>query len=208
MLNWLRLILKSKARRGVAPSKTPLPPHAKNTSTYQERGIQGVRFIHINQRGIALIELIIAVALSVVITGATTATIFQVIEGSARTNNHMTAVRQVQNAGYWVSHDAQTAQSVNTTGTDGFPLTLTWTAWDGIKYEVVYSENTTNLQRSYSVDGAPVDTIFVAQYVDPSATSANFTGGELTFTVKATVGTGSQARSETRLYKVVPRPSS
>ncbi len=166
--------------------------------------------INKNQKGIALIELIIAVALSVVITGATTATIFQVIEGSNRTNNHMTAVRQVQNAGYWVSHDAQMAQSVNTTTSDGFPLTLTWTAWDTTEHEVVYSENTTggrtNLQRSYSVDGAPMDTIFVAQYVDLATTSANFTGGELTFTVKATVGTGSQARSETRFYKVVPRP--
>ncbi len=166
-----------------------------------------------NQRGIALIELIIAMALSVVIAGATTATILQVINGSNRTNNHMTAVRQVQNAGYWVSHDAQMAQNVVTGNVSdgGFPLILTWTAWDGSGYQVVYSENTTggltSLQRSYSVNGSPPDAIFVAQYIDPATTSANFTGGELIFTVTATVGAGSQAESETRFYKVVPRPS-
>jgi type II secretory pathway pseudopilin PulG len=166
-----------------------------------------------NQRGITVIELIIAVALSGIIVGATTATILQVINGSNRTSNQMAAVRQVQNAGYWVSHDAQMAQSVNTTAPDGFPITLSWVGWSGnTTYEVVYSsENMTsgglkNLQRSYSVNGSPPDTIFVAQYVDPAATSANFTGGELIFTVTATVGTGSQAGSETRFYKVVPRP--
>ncbi len=173
-----------------------------------------LRLINKNQGGITLIELIIAVALSVIITGATTATILQVINGSSRTSNHMAAVRQVQNAGYWVSHDAQMAQSVNTTGTDGFPLILTWAAWDSTEHEVVYtSENMTsgslkNLQRSYTVGGAPVDTIFVAQYVDPANTSANFTDGELIFTVTATVGAGSQVKSETRIYKVVPRPGS
>ncbi len=168
--------------------------------------------INRNQRGITVIELIIAMALSVIIAGAITATILQVINGSNLTNNHMTAVRQVQNAGYWVSHDAQMAQSVNTTDPDGFPLTLTWAAWDTIEHEVIYSsENTTDgltsLQRSYSVNGSTVDTTFVAQYVDLATTSANFTGGELIFTVTATVGTGSQAESETRFYKVVPRPS-
>lgn len=168
-----------------------------------------------NQRGITVIELIIAMALSVIIAGAITATILQVINGSNRTNNHMTAVRQVQNAGYWVSHDAQMAQSVNTTAPDGFPITLSWVGWSGnTTYEVVYSsENMTsgslkNLQRSYSVNGTVQETSYVAQYVDPATTSANFTSGELIFTVTATVGAGSQAGSETRFYKVGPRPGS
>ncbi len=126
----------------------------------------------------------------------------------------MTAVTQVQSAGYWVSHDAQMAQSVNTPAPDGFPFTLSWVGWSGnTTYEVVYSsENMTssslkNLQRSYSVNGTVQETGYVAQYVDLATTSANFTGGELIFTVTATFGSGSQAKSETRVYKVVPRPS-
>ena len=69
-----------------------------------------LRLINKNQLGFTLIELVMAIAISGVITGAITGTIFQVIVGSARTNNHMIAVTQVQDAGYWLSHDAQMIQ--------------------------------------------------------------------------------------------------
>ncbi len=49
----------------------------------------------------------------------------------------MTVVRQVQDAGFWVSHDAQMAQTmVLASDPDGFPLYLKWTKWDGKVNEV------------------------------------------------------------------------
>ena len=212
ILHRLGLILNREARRGVAPSKTPLPPRLR-----KERGIQGVRLIHKNQRGFTLIEMVIAIAITGLVMGAAAMTIFQVFDLNTRTSNHMIAVRQVQNAGYWVSHDGQMAQIVEPTeDSDGFPLTLTWTDWDsGDVYQVVYTlllaDN--KLQREHYTNLNPDATTFVAEYIDPDPlmTKCEFTdtdgdgvGDKLTLTVTATLGT----QSETRTYEVVPRPDS
>ena len=212
ILHRLGLILNREARRGVAPSKTPLPPRLR-----KERGIQGVRLIHKNQRGFTLIEMVMAIAITGLVMGAAAMTIFQVFDLNIRTSNHMIAVRQVQNAGYWVSHDGQMAQIVEPTeDSDGFPLTLTWTDWDsGDVYQVVYTlllaDN--KLQREHYTNLNPDATTFVAEYIDPDPlmTKCEFTdtdgdgvGDKLTLTVTATVG----AQSETRVYEVIPRPGS
>jgi prepilin-type N-terminal cleavage/methylation domain-containing protein len=141
---------------------------------------------HKSQTGFTLIELMLAIAISGIITGGITATIFQVFNGSARTNNHMTAVRQVQNAGYWVSHDAQMAQDI-VTGDDpddtGFPLTLTWRYWDSSDvHTVVYSLTVDNkLQRDHYTNKAtnptPDATAIIAQFIqfiDPDLTKVEW----------------------------------
>ncbi len=172
--------------------------------------------INRNQRGFTLIELLIAVGITGIITAAITMSIFQVYAGNARTSNHMTAVRQVQNAGYWISHDAQMAESVEPEAApdpDGFPLTLTWTDRNGDEHKVVYTllaDNT--LQRDHYTNYDPVTnpdpdaTSVVARYID--SISCQFAGGKLVFTVTASVGSGSHERSETRTYEVIPRPGS
>jgi len=161
---------------------------------------------------------ILAIALTGIITGAITSTIFQVVIGSLRTNNHMIVVRQVQNAGYWVSHDAQMAQTIDT-GDDplgeGFPLVLTWTDWAGDEHQVTYVlENMIGgpkqLRRSHSINGGQPSESIIAQYIVPGKpkTSVVPTNGALIFTVTASVGEGSQEESETRTYEIVPRPGS
>jgi prepilin-type N-terminal cleavage/methylation domain-containing protein len=180
--------------------------------------------INRNQIGFTLIELVIAMAITGVITGAITTTIFQVVNGSARTNNHMTVVREVRSAGYWVSHDAFMAQDVeladeSVDDPDGtrFPLTLTWTEWDtNDVHEVVYSITDDELQRTHSKNGTTDASIIVAEFIDTT-----FKDGKpqtrcereppdvkLTLTVMATLGAGSQRESETRTYEIVPRPGS
>ncbi len=207
MFHRLGLILNRQARRGVAPSKTPLPPRLR-----KERGTPGVRLIHKSQRGFTLIELLVAIAITGLITGGLTMTIFQVFTVNALSNNHMLAVRQVQNAGYWVSRDAQMAQDVAPDpGGTGFPLILTWTDWEtGDVYQVEYTLDLVDnkLQRSYSVDdGSTVVTTetIVAQFIDSAETDLNFTDGKLTLTVTAALS-GWQPASETRTYEVIPRP--
>ena len=83
------------------------------------------------EKGFTLVELLVATTIIVLASGAAGAATFQVFKGTERNNNYMTAVRQVQNAGYWISRDAQMAQSVtadNLTSPDF--LILNWTERD------------------------------------------------------------------------------
>ena len=179
-----------------------------------------------NQWGFTAIELVIALAITSIIGGGITMAIFQIFTGNIHTSNHMIAVKQVQNAGHWLGHDARMAQDVdigegaaeNPVGTK-FPLTLTWTEWDGTLNQVTYSlENMTGgakqLQRqhvTYDDDGSEIgnETYIAAKYLVPgsSNTHLDYTDGGLTLTVTATLGTGSHTASETRVYEVFPRPS-
>lgn len=169
-----------------------------------------LRLINKKQLGFTLVELMIAIAVSGVVTGAITTTIYQVITGNFRTSNHMTAVRQVQDAGYWVSHDVQMIQQepviVKNVDDQLESIALTWTDWDGTVNDVTYTLEGTELWRDCNGQR-----IRVAQFIDPAPekTQCEFTSGKLIFTVTATVGAGSaQAQSETRVYEIVPRPGS
>ena len=176
--------------------------------------------INKNQRGFTLIEIMIAIAITALITSGITTAIFQMFSINTRSTNHMTAVREVQNAGYWVSHDAQMAISVELAeGQPGypaespvntkFPLTFTWREWDNNDtHTVVYTLESGGepmwLKRSHFINGDVTETN-VAQYIIPGVpqTNAEFTDGVLTLTVTATVG----ETSETRVYEIIPRPS-
>jgi prepilin-type N-terminal cleavage/methylation domain-containing protein len=169
------------------------------------------RLIHRSQRGFTLIELLIAIGITAIITGVLTASIMQVWTVSYRTRDRMTAVRQVQQAGFWVSPDVMTAQKVTPGAGPDALLTLNWTV-NNNKYGIVYSLQGTGtlktLQRDYYVNSNPDSTITVAEYIDPDPTKTNCdwddVSKKLTFTVTATVGD----QSETRTYEVQPRPGS
>lgn len=179
---------------------------------------QRLSLIDKKQRGFTALELLIAIAIAVLIAVGVTTAVFQIVTGNTRTSNHMTAVRHVQQAGYWVSHDTQMAQSVDNV-TDPEILKLTWIDWDSnSKRQVIYSlqdmpsEGLKQLEKEYRIydtDENFIDSItsIVAQYIDPALTSCSFIDNELIFTVTATVGSGSQQQSETRTYEVIPRPS-
>jgi len=173
--------------------------------------------LHKDQRGLTLIELVIVIALTGIITAAITMTIFQVFNMNTRASNRMTAVSQVQHAGKLVSQDILEAQTVMAGDTAGFPLSLNWTEGgvSGDSHEVIYTlENMPSgefkrLQREHKINSVHESTTIVAEYIDTDQTSFYPlgmlpAGGTLTFTVKATVG----KESETRIYRVQPRPGS
>jgi len=168
----------------------------------------------LGEKGFTLVELLVAITIMVLASGAAGAAIFQIFRGTERNSNHMTAVRQVQNAGYWISRDAQMAQSVNLTSPNF--LMLSWTeANSGDEYQVVYTlENMPGselkeLRRNQSINGGGSTATLVAQYIDSDLekTTCESANGTLTLTVMATVGEGAPMQSETRTYKLVPRPS-
>ena len=167
------------------------------------------------QGGFTLIELIIAIAIAGLITAGITFAIMQLLTINTRASNHMVAVRQVQQAGKEVSKDALQAQTLNATGTRGFPLVLTWTEWGtNNTHAVNYTlENAPSglkeLQRRESIDGGNPTVTTVAEYIASNQTSCAplgvlQAGSALNFTVTATLGT----ESETRIYEIEPRPDS
>lgn len=79
-----------------------------------------------------MVELLVAVAITGLIAGGIATTIYQVFGINTLSNNHMLAVRQVQNAGHFISHDAQMAQSIDDTSVlieEDHPL---WDLYDGL----------------------------------------------------------------------------
>jgi prepilin-type N-terminal cleavage/methylation domain-containing protein len=162
-----------------------------------------------NQRGFTLIEMLIVLAISGFVTGTTTMTIFQVLDGNVRTNNQMEAISRVQDAGYQVSQDAEQAQTiVRTEDEDGFPLTLSWTDWENNdQHQVIYSIVDNKLQREVSGTRYEFEYIF---NTDPDTgelkTYCTLIDDTLSCTLTAIVGSGSQKQTETRVYEVIPRP--
>jgi prepilin-type N-terminal cleavage/methylation domain-containing protein len=160
--------------------------------------------------GFTLIELVIAIAVGAVISLAVVTSLAQMLSGSARSSNHMTAVRQVQNAGYWVSRDAAMAHTTNVTTISPDFLIFAWTGWDDRQHQVKYvledaSGGLKNLRRIQIVDGDIIGSSLVGQYIDPAGTNVTPPPG-VTFTVTASVGTGGRVSTETRTYEVKPRP--
>jgi len=175
--------------------------------------------LHKDQRGLTIIELLVVIILTGLITAAITTTFFQVFDMNTRTANHMSALSQVQHAGKIVSQDILQTQTVLTGDTEGFPLSLNWTEGGitGDSHEVIYTLKDGELWRSETIGGDSTTTR-VAEYINPTETncccdcdrdgycdgSCGCDGGVVIFTVTATVG----EESEQRIYRVQPRPGS
>jgi len=175
----------------------------------------------------------LAIVIGSVIVAAAATTIFQVVSVPIRTSNHMTAVKQVQNAGYWISHDTQMAQTNNpdpeddplTPGTE--VLTLAWIGWerldkqnnqyiDSYRVRYTYHEEIKELRRLQTITTKEYDKYgqLVDEYVSENSTFiANYitaisippmVDNKLTVTIVASVGEA----EEERTYEIMPRPGS
>ena len=158
-----------------------------------------------DQRGFSMMELLMVIALTGIITAAITTAFFQVFDMSRRTSNHMIAVTQVQQAGKLVSEDMLEAQEIDVdpSGPAEF-LKLDWISQNtSTVHNITYTMENGQLWRSESIDGGNATLIRVAEYVDPDPTKTHcvLNGSVLTFTVTATVGD----ESEQRIYQVRPR---
>jgi hypothetical protein len=167
------------------------------------------KLMHRGEKGLTLVELVIVAGLVAIVSIVITATVFQVFSYSARVSNEMTAIRQVQQAGFWVSPDVMMAGpgEIDDNPGDGKFLVLGWTAHNGTVNEVDYvlqsmpSTGVSRLMREHYVDSGLVSTTTVAEYIDPTGTSFVPAGDGYKLTVTASVG----EHSETRTYEVQPR---
>ena len=172
------------------------------------------------EKGFTIIELAVAIAIMAFIGSAAATSIFQVIEGTERGNNQMTVVRQVHNAGYWISRDTQRAESVvtdNLTAPDFFILTWVEQDYGGgelIHHSVTYfftdlSDGIGEIMRSHWSSGGANEQTLVADYIyydpgDPDDTSkASYQSPVLTVQLTAIL----EDAAETREYMIKRRPN-
>ena len=172
------------------------------------------------KNGFTIIGLAVTLAIVSIIGSAAATATFQVVKSSGHSANYMTAVRQVQNAGYHISHDTLMAESVVVDNLEvpNF-LVLNWTeqdydGGDSTYHSVTYffeelSDGIGKLKRNHwSSAGANEETL-VAKYIyydpdDPENTSKPiYQSPVLTVRLSALY----EDAAETREYKVIRRPN-
>jgi len=175
--------------------------------------------MNLNQKGFGLLELAIVVSLSAMIALTATTFSFHAFRTSGKTQDHLIAVSDVENAGYWMSRDALMADGVITENLT-FPaiLVLEWTEWgydeDNIYYSATYSvDNLTDgigtLSRRLQNSTGGDQSVRVASniYYNPADpdNSTNVTYESPTINLK--VATRSGTTGEIREYQIYRRPN-
>jgi len=167
------------------------------------------------ERGFTLIELLLVIGLVGLISGAASVTTIQVLTVTKSSNDHTIAIRQVQNAGHWISNDALMAENVVV---DDDPLTaefliLTWTEWgydeDSTYHTVTYffedlSDGIGTLKRTHWSSAGTNEQTLIAEHIyytpdvpENTDTEAAYTTPVLTLQVVASLGEATEIREYT-----------
>jgi len=126
-------------------------------------------------------------------------TITTLVTNSQGTTERSTALRQVQNAGYSISHDVQMAETVTPDGTSGFPLTLDIPidTDENNDYSVDYLFDGNKLKRQvYDSSHTLIKETVVAEYIDVAETTFIDLGlNTYELTIRASTGEAVTERS-------------
>ena len=76
------------------------------------------------EKGFTLLEAVIGVGIMALVVGALATTTTTLLLNHGRAAEQNVALPQVQNAGYWITRDVQTARNVTATAPNGFPLSI------------------------------------------------------------------------------------
>ena len=173
-----------------------------------------------SEKGFTLIELLISITIMALATGVAGDAIFQILRNTERNSDHMTVVRQVQNAGYWISRDTEMAIGVTSNLALPVPvlLSLTWTENVASDEPVYHSANYTienltggigTLKRKHTSSAGANEQIIIAQYIyynlsdSDNTTKTSYQSPVLTVKLNARFG----VIQETREYRIKRRPN-
>ena len=136
-----------------------------------------------SQKGMALVELLVAVAITGLIVGGLGTAIYMIVTATERGNDEATVLHDIRNPSYWISYDAQMTDTTDLV--DGDPgvdsMILEWIDEHGNSHYSSYSLSGTELKRTY--DGM---TTTVARYV--SSIEFSISGNLLTFHLESAMG--------------------
>jgi len=164
------------------------------------------------EKGFTLVEVLVALAILGAIMGVMSAAVITILKTGSQNNEWNVNLRQVQNAGHWITRDALMAQTVSD-NKPGVFLNLSWSDWDSNNYDVEYFFDGNTLMRKLKVtlnaqvvnDGAA---ILIAEYiVPPPYTSCAWVSDNKTLTVTIRASLHGGGRFAERTYEISPRPS-
>jgi len=155
------------------------------------------------QKGFTLMEILVVMAVGGMIMAAGLLTMYQVIWGTARTNDQVRALTDANVATMWLKFDLQMVQDTNLVeGVPSNTLSMTWTnqttSFDGqtlpVDHTINYARSGNNLVRTY--DGS-------AKTIGRNITSVGFTrnGDYINVAISAT-GPGIIGRTQTLAFSV------
>jgi hypothetical protein len=172
-----------------------------------------------SESGYTVVEMVVVVSLSVIITLAATIFTFHTFQSTEQAEDRLTTVSHVENAGYWISSDAYIADNV--LADDLTPpafLIFKWTEWgysdDNVYHSATYTiENLTNdvgqlIRRYQNSDGDDQQTL-VASYIyynpaDPTnSTSVSYQNPRVSLKIATQFGGAREARN----YEIYRRPN-
>lgn len=143
------------------------------------------------QKGMTMVELLVAIAVTGIIVVFLGTAIYQIITVSAYGNDRLTAMHELQNSAHWFNLDGQKAVTANVNG----ELLLTISETSSITYSLVGTE----LRRT--ADGSQMT-------LARNITSADFSIDNRVITMSLTSSPeGRDNVSENGSYKVYLRPS-
>ena len=153
-----------------------------------------------HQRGLTLVELLLALGISALIASTLGTAIHQFIMTSERGNDSLRALHDVQNAGFWLTLDGERAEG--TSLVDGAPpvqsMTLSWTS-GGQAHTSTFSLSGAALRREHN---GTITT--VARHV--ASAQFSLAGRVITATMTSTPA-GRWGVSEQAMYKIWLRPT-
>ncbi|UCC17069.1 MAG: type II secretion system protein [Dehalococcoidales bacterium] len=103
------------------------------------------------QRGMTLVEILLALGISGVIIGALGASIYTIMSVTGRGNAEISVLRDIQSASHWISNDSRMARDVTLIG--GVPangMVLSWNDSQGNPHSSNYTHTEQGLIRSFN----------------------------------------------------------
>jgi len=175
-----------------------------------------ILFINKNQKGFTLTELLVALAITAVMSSAIAMSVSQLFSVSIGDTNRMNAVKQVENALHYINRDAQQSSIdrsqipiITNTSLTSVPLVLKWTNYvDNKDYEVSYSVTGNDLIRTQTVNNRPPTTAVITNTRVASDISSDSTysfNGEVILINLVSSVEGYRPADEFRAFEVKPR---
>src|SRR4030042_3486524 len=135
-----------------------------------------MRKMLLNNKGFTLIELLVVVAIMGFLSTALALTITTILGTFDKGRDVTIASRQVSNAGYWISRDIQSSDTITRGGSGGFPLQISRYYWDGDSIEpqeVIYNIADEGGLTVITRDVTSGPSMFIARYIKGLDTDTN-----------------------------------